>query len=94
VVRGVEKWRINPEACFQAWNETGTDCGVCLASCPWTKPKGGIHRIAREIASGKKKAGWWMSRAERMAYGPFRPKQSPPWFEDPDPIWKEYKTLR
>jgi ferredoxin len=93
VVRGVEKWRINPEACFRVWNETGTDCGVCVACCPWTKPRKGIHRIAREIASRKKKAGWWMSRAERMAYGRFRPRQSPAWFEEPEQIWKKYKTL-
>jgi len=93
VVRGVEKWRINPEACFRVWNETGTDCGVCLAACPWTKPRHGIHRIAREIASRKMKAGWWMSRAERIIYGRFRPAPSPQWFEEPDPVWKKYKTL-
>jgi ferredoxin len=93
VVRGVEKRRINPEACFRVWNETGTDCGVCVASCPWTKPRNGLHRIAREIASRKKKAGWWMSRAEELVYGRFRPKQSPAWFEEPEPIWKKYKTL-
>ena len=92
-VRGVEKWRINPEACFRVWNETGTDCGVCVAACPWTKPRHAIHRIAREIAVRKMKAGWWMSRAERIIYGKFRPSPSPPWFEEPDPVWKKYKTM-
>ena len=93
LVRGIEKWRINPEACFRVWNETGTDCGVCVAACPWTKPRKGIHRIAREIACRKKKAGWWMSRAERIIYGRFRPGQSPAWFEEPEQIWKKYRTL-
>ena len=34
-----------------------------------------------------------MSRAERMVYGRFRPRQSPAWFEEPEQIWKKYKTL-
>ncbi len=94
VVRGVEKWCINPEACFTIFNETGTDCGVCLASCPWTKPRSGIHRLAVSFATRKKKAGWWMSRAEKFFYGKFRPRSSPSWFEEPDPIWMKYKPLR
>jgi ferredoxin len=93
IVRGVEKWTINPEACYRVWNETGTDCGVCVASCPWTKPRTPFHRLASELATRKKKAGWWMSRAEKMVYGKFRPQPVPPWFEEPDPVWKKYRTL-
>jgi ferredoxin len=92
-VRGVEKWTINPEACYRVWNETGTDCGVCVASCPWTKPRTFIHRLAGQFATRKRKAGWWMSRAERIVYGKFRPQPVPSWFEEPSPIWKKYKTL-
>ena len=92
-VRGVEKWMINPEACYRVWNETGTDCGVCVASCPWTKRRTFIHRLASEFATRKKKAGWWMSRAERIVYGKFRPQPVPSWFEESSPIWKKYKTL-
>jgi ferredoxin len=93
VVRGVEKWVINPEACYTVHHETGTDCGVCLASCPWTKPRTVFHRLATSLATKKRKAGWWMSRAEKVVYGKFVPKPSPVWFEEPDPIWKKYKTL-
>lgn len=94
-VRGVLKWRINPQACFRVWNETGTDCGICIASCPWTKPSTFIHQCVREIASRKKKAGWWMSRAESMVYGRFRPKPVPAWFEKPGlDILKKYKRYK
>ena len=93
VARGIEKWCINPEACYRVFNETGTDCGVCVASCPWTKPRTPFHRLASEVAIRKRKAGWWMSRAEKIVYGKFRPHPSPSWFEEPDPIWKKYKTL-
>lgn len=92
-VRGVEKWAINPEACFKVWNETGTDCGVCLASCPWTKPRTVLHRLATEIASRKRRAGWWMSRAERLIYGRFRPRPMPDWFEGEPGVWRKFKRL-
>jgi ferredoxin len=93
VHRGVLKWKINPEACFKIWNETGTDCGVCIASCPWTKKRTWFHRLATDIATKKHRTGWWMSRAEEIVYGRFRPKDVPAWFEKPEPIWKKYKRL-
>ena len=95
VIHGVEKWAIAADACFRVWQETGTDCGVCVASCPWTKPDSLFHNLARSIAVKKNKAGWWMSRAERILYGRFKPKPSPAWFELPDKkIWKKYKSLK
>ena len=96
VVRGVEKWRIKPEACFRVWCESGTDCGVCLASCPWTKPRTPFHNLSREVASRKHKAGWWMSRAEELVYGRFRPKPAPEWLEAPDlsVLEEKYPRLR
>ena len=91
---GVRKWRINPEACFSVWNTTGTDCGVCLASCPWTNPRTAFHRVCVEVASRKMKAGWWMSRADTLVYGRFKPAAVPAWFEAPASAWKKYKRLR
>jgi ferredoxin len=93
VVRGVEKWAINAQACFKVWNETGTDCGICIASCPWTKPRTAFHRMATVLATKKNKAGWWMSRAERLVYGNFTPQQGPACFEKPEPIWKKYRPF-
>ena len=94
VVRGVEKWAINPEACFRVWRETGTDCGVCVAACPWTKPRTPFHRLAAALATRKRGAGWWMSRAEKLLYGKFRPRKMPPYFEEPESVWMKYKSLR
>jgi hypothetical protein len=40
------------------------------------------------------KAGWWMSRAQKIVYGTFKPRPSPPWFERPDlSLLKKYKRL-
>ncbi len=93
VIRGIRKWAINPEACFKVWRETGTDCGVCIAACPWTKPRTLFHRFAATMATRKMRAGWWMSRAEKLLYGRFKPCKEPSYFEEPEPVWKKYKSF-
>lgn len=37
IVNGTEKWQSNQEACFGMWTSLGTDCGVCLSSCPFSQ---------------------------------------------------------
>lgn len=35
----VEKpWQIKQELCYKKWLEFGTDCGICLAKCPFSGP--------------------------------------------------------
>ena len=46
-----------PDACFKVWQETGTDCGICIASCPWTKPRTAFHRMATALATEEEKSG-------------------------------------
>ncbi len=35
-VDGIPRWRINPDQCYERWRSLGTDCGICLASCPFS----------------------------------------------------------
>lgn len=35
-VDGVPRWRIDPDECYRKWRSLGTDCGICLASCPFS----------------------------------------------------------
>jgi ferredoxin len=35
-----QHFSIDSESCFRTWREFGTDCGVCLAACPFSHPKG------------------------------------------------------
>ncbi len=30
-------YKFNDQTCFQLWKNTGTDCGTCLQSCPFTQ---------------------------------------------------------
>ena len=38
IIDGVERWQTNQEQCFKKWMEFGTDCGICVASCPFSLP--------------------------------------------------------
>lgn len=35
-VDGVKRWKINAEECYRRWRSLGTDCGICLAACPFS----------------------------------------------------------
>jgi hypothetical protein len=53
-----------------------------------------FHRLCVEIAARKHRAGWWMSRADRLVYGRFRQAPVPPWFEEPASLGAKYRRLR
>lgn len=80
VVRGVRKWRIDPEACLQYWGRAGYTCSICAAVCPWTKPRNVLHRTVAAAAAHLP----WIRRAlvlgDDIVYGKRpRPKPVPPW---------------
>lgn len=62
IVRGVRKWKINENACYTYWRTIGTDCGICLSVCPWSRPRTFPHNLiqnaveraplARKVAIG------------------------------------------
>lgn len=35
-INGELQWKINPEECYRKWRALGTDCGICLAACPFS----------------------------------------------------------
>lgn len=57
LVRGENKWYTNFDKCILYFNEN-MSCGVCIASCPWTRPGMAdnlLSNIARKRALRKKK---------------------------------------
>ncbi|AER66041.1 putative reductive dehalogenase [Thermovirga lienii DSM 17291] len=32
-----DHWSFSPEKCYRVWRNVGTDCGVCISSCPFTQ---------------------------------------------------------
>ena len=62
---GEKRWQIKQELCYKKWLEFGTDCGICLAKCPFSTPiedseiekyianSGYAHEILRRVDSQK-----------------------------------------
>ena len=46
-IDGVKRWQINQEKCFTYWCRVGTDCGRCIAVCPYAHPDNFFHNIVR-----------------------------------------------
>lgn len=93
VIRGVERYPFKAEACFKIWNESGTDCGVCIGSCPYSKPPSLQHSFGLWLASrGGKFPGVFLTWMERLIYGDHSPGDHPhpKWMEEPPPAWKKY----
>lgn len=44
---GSLRWRINSEKCYHYWTLSGTDCGRCIISCPYSHPNHWLHRFTR-----------------------------------------------
>jgi ferredoxin len=49
--RGVRHWKIIQEKCYSFWKSIGTDCGICLSVCPYTKEDNLFHRMVRSYIS-------------------------------------------
>lgn len=37
IVNGRQFYKFDDASCFEMWNHTGTDCGICIQSCPFTQ---------------------------------------------------------
>ena len=46
-IDGALRWRIDSETCFRYWNVMGTDCGRCMAVCPYSHPNNPAHNLVR-----------------------------------------------
>lgn len=52
LARGFPHWSIRQESCYSFWKTLGTDCGICLKVCPFSKEDNPLHRLVR----------WYVSR--------------------------------
>ena len=49
IVRGIEKWTTNVENCYSLWRFYGTDCGICMAVCPFSHRNNWFHYLIRKV---------------------------------------------
>jgi ferredoxin len=61
-IDGVKRWKIDSEACYTLWTKLGTDCGRCVAVCPYSHPDNLLHDLVRAGACGTRRcSGSWPS---------------------------------
>ncbi len=47
IVRGIAKWPTKVEKCYTYWRRVGTDCGICMAVCPFSHRSNFLHNAVR-----------------------------------------------
>ncbi len=78
---GVMKWKLDEEKCYAYWHVNGTDCGICMDVCPWTKPPAVFHKLMAEMAAIKGPHQKWMAVADRLVYGIHKPAPAPDYLD-------------
>lgn len=68
-IRGTSYWKTDPEGCFGYWLRAGSDCGLCIAVCPYSHPKAFIHSFVRAACSRSSLSRSLFSRADDLFYG-------------------------
>jgi reductive dehalogenase len=48
-IRGTAKWPTNVERCYTLWRMYGTDCGICMTTCPFSHRNTFFHGSIRWI---------------------------------------------
>jgi ferredoxin len=81
---GIFKWKLDEKKCYSYWHVNGTDCGVCMAVCPWTKPSSLFHRSMAELAAIKGPHQRLMAWADKAVYGKHKPAPTPDFIEQAD----------
>jgi reductive dehalogenase len=49
IVNGVEKWPTGVERCYRYWRLMGSDCGICMAVCPFSHQDTTFHNVVRRL---------------------------------------------
>ena len=47
LINGLKRWKIDSESCFTFWSKAGTDCGRCMAVCPYSHSDHTLHKLTR-----------------------------------------------
>jgi reductive dehalogenase len=82
-IRGTTKWQSQMHSCYRYWRSVGTDCSICVAVCPYSKPNSFYHRILRFFIHRNPLARKLAFVMDDLAYGK-RPRHDskPTWFSN------------
>jgi len=79
-INGALRWRIDSDSCFRYWNLIGTDCGRCMAVCPYSHPDNLAHNAVRwaiRHSGAARRGALWL---DDVFYGRHpAPRPAPDW---------------
>jgi reductive dehalogenase len=85
VYNGALKWKLDEDSCFDFWSKVGTDCSICMAVCPFSRPDTFLHRAVRWMVARSPLARRIFPFVDNILYGKkWRPKRVPSWLDDPE----------
>lgn len=68
---GVLRWKINHEACFTYWCEVGTDCGKCMAVCPYSHHNNLLHSMSKVAIKNNSRFRQVAIKLDDLLYGKY-----------------------
>jgi len=79
--RGYRRWMLDEVKCITYWHKVGTDCGVCIGSCPWSLPDKWWHRVSTNVAVRSHFARVILLWLYPLLFGRYKPRATPGWLE-------------
>jgi reductive dehalogenase len=74
---GVLQWQLEHKKCYAYWSEVATNCGICIRTCPFNKPKHKIHDATRWFIKNFSQVNPLIVRLDDvMGYGKFKSSDS------------------
>lgn len=81
---GALKWYSDPEKCLRHWAEIGTNCGICMSVCPFSKGALWVHNVIRWFIENMPSLDpLWAWFDDALGYGAH-------W--DPEEFWEREKS--
>jgi len=86
VERGLLRWKLNDDGCFDYWGKVGTDCCVCMAVCPFSRPYRNVHKLVRFLLGRSALARILFPHVDNLIYGrKWKPRKPTEWMAyDPE----------
>jgi ferredoxin len=85
-IDGAMRWKIDSGLCFRYWTAIGTDCGRCMAVCPYSHPDTFYHNLIRwgnERSGAFRPGALWL---DDLFYGKQPARREPPrWIRNMSP---------
>ena len=82
VNNGTSRWTLSAESCHDYWGKIGTDCCICMAICPYSRPNRSIHKLIKRVIKHSRLARFVLPHLDNMVYGRrWKPRKVAPWVD-------------